>query len=113
MDPFVRRLVERLFEPGSPLSRNRHFHTFENPEGRRALKIRRRLLALEQAVADCRAQGGAPRVERREADDGAVTVALHLHAGGVSRTTWLEEDEFELLQRLPGVARALSGSEPV
>ena len=46
MDAFVRRLVERLLEPSEPLSRNRHFHTFETPEGRRALKLARRLRGI-------------------------------------------------------------------
>ena len=39
MDPFVRRLVERLQDPEQPLSRNRHFHTFDSPEGRTALRV--------------------------------------------------------------------------
>jgi len=107
MDPFVRRLVERLFEPGQPLSRNRHFHTFENPEGRKALRIRRRLVDLQEAMASCQRDGGTVTVERTVDEDGVETVALQLKGPGTSRTTYLEADEFELLQRLPGVAAAL------
>ncbi|MEW5737337.1 MAG: hypothetical protein AB1938_00335 [Myxococcota bacterium] len=113
MDPFVRRLVERLVEPGHPLSRNRHFHTFENPEGKRALRIRRRLEALRAALDDCRGTGKTPRVRRTTDEDGVVTVELRLEGSQGTRTTFLEEDEFELLQRLPGVRDALEGSETI
>lgn len=110
MDPFVRRLVERLFEPGQPLSRNRHFHTFENAEGRKALRIRRRLLSLQDALASCVNDGGAVRVDRRVDEAGAETIALQLQGPGGLRTTYLEADEFELLQRLPGVTESLAGA---
>ncbi|GMU60607.1 MAG: hypothetical protein IT380_27535 [Myxococcales bacterium] len=113
MDPFVRRLVERLFEPGHPLSRNRHFHTFENAEGKRALRIRRRLEALQEAIDDCRAAGKLPRVKRSTDEDGLVTVELRLEGTQGTRTTYLEGDEFELLLRLPGVREALDGSEAI
>jgi hypothetical protein len=111
MDPFVRRLVERLFEPGHPLSRNRHFHTFENSEGRRALRIRRRLEVLKQALDDCRAAGKTPRVTRTTDEDGRGTVELRIEGAQGTRTSFLEDDEFELLLRLPGVRAALAASE--
>jgi hypothetical protein len=110
MDPFVRRLVERLFEPGQPLSRNRHFHTFENSEGKKALRIRRRLVSLQDALATCRRDGGAVRLERTVDDQGLESVALQLKGPNGTRTTYLEADEFELLQRLPGVTESLAGA---
>lgn len=107
MDPFVRRLVERLFAPGQPLSRNRHFHTFENAEGRKALRIRRRLEGLAKELASLRQEGGAPSVTRTADADGVVTIALKLAGPNGTRTAYLEEDELELLLRLPGVRDAL------
>lgn len=108
MDPFVRRLVERLFAPGQPLSRNRHFHTFENAEGRKALRIRRRLESLAKALSSLREEGGTPTVTRTADADGVVTIVLRLAGPSGTRTAYLEEDELELLQRLPGVREALA-----
>lgn len=109
MDPFVRRLVERLFDPAQPLSRNRHFHTFDNAEGRRALRISRRLKALQRDIAACHRAGGRARV-RHAAQDGAVTVEVRLEQLKTSRVTVLDGVEFELLCRLRGVQEALAAS---
>src|SRR5438045_1366398 len=55
MDPFVRRLVQRMSDPKRPLSRNKHFHTFESPEGRAAtVEVKPELAAF---YADRLAQG--------------------------------------------------------
>lgn len=107
MDPFVRRLVQRLFEPGSGLSRNRHFHTFDNPEGKQALRVSKRLRALARDIAACRAEGGTPSVMREQDAAGGVTVAVELARLKSKRTTRLPEDEFELLLQLPEVRAAL------
>lgn len=109
MDPFVRRLVERLLDPGQPLSRNRHFHTFATPEGRRALAVSRRLKALQDAVLDCAARGGTLKVRR---DPATREVELELaHEGPRSRRlATLERQEYELLRRLPGVAEQLDAA---
>lgn len=112
MDPFVRRLVERLFEPGSPLSRNRHFHTFENPEGRKALRIRRRLEGLAKELAALGREGGSSSLTRTTDADGQVTIALKLAGPNGTRTAFLEEDELDLLTRLPGVAATLGAAAP-
>lgn len=104
MDPFVRKLVERLLDEGAPLSRNRHFHTFESPEGRQALRVFRRLQALRASLLACEAQGGTPRVTAR-ADE--VQVELRLQRPRTVRTTHLDGEEVELLYRLPGVREAL------
>jgi len=107
MDPFVRRLVERLFDPDAQLSRNRHFSTFDNPEGRQALRIRRRLEALARELEACRAEGGRPTVSRATDARGDVHVRLELSRLKTTRTAVLEQAEFELLQRLPAVQEAL------
>lgn len=99
MDPFVRRLVERLFEPDSGLSRNRHFHTFDNEEGRLAIRISKRLRALAKDIDECHREGGRPNVSRAS---GKVRIEIGLH-----RTTTIDEAEYELLLKLPQVKQAL------
>lgn len=110
MDSFLRRLVERLVAEGRPLSRNRHFHTFETKEGRTALRTARRLRALSRDVLRCVEAGG--------------TVSLHLHPGHAparalelcmaqkvgTHRAFLSQEELELLRALPGLARALGNA---
>ena len=100
MDPFVRRLVERLFDPAQPLSRNRHFHTFDNPEGRRALRISRRLKALQRDIEACQRAGGSAKVRHGEDQAGEMIVEVRLEQLKTSRVTVLDQVEFELLCRL-------------
>ena len=106
MDPFVRRLIQRLHHPSQPLSRNRHFHTFDTPEGRKALKTSRRLRSLQRDLIACREEGGNPRVQSR-IDDGLPRIEIRLERGGGQRFTLLHKDEFDLLKELPGVEAAL------
>jgi hypothetical protein len=106
MDPFVRRLVERLLDPGQPLSRNRHFHTFATPEGQKALAVTRRLKGLGKAVTECVAAGGSLAVRRLAANQ-EVEVELRHEGLRSRRVATLQRAEFELLQRLPGVETAL------
>ncbi len=114
MDPFVRRLVQRLLDPSEPLSRNRHFHTFNTPEGRAALRIFRRLRSLQQDILSSAEEGLQPRAtpvhrpaeaDRQLEPSRKVEVVLQKIQG--QRTTLLPEPEFELLQALPGVREAL------
>jgi hypothetical protein len=108
MDPFVRRLVERLLDASKPLSRNRHFHTFETPEGKRALRVWKRLLALQRDIELAREEGGSALVlHQAVAATGEVTVKLELHHLKTTRTATLEGAEFDLLCQLPGVREAL------
>lgn len=106
MDSFVRRLVERLLEPSLPLSRNRHFHTFETPEGRRALTLARRLRGLARDVRRCLERGAWPEV-REEGDGSDLRVTLHFHDLAGRRTAFLSGEEYALLLRVPGMADAL------
>lgn len=99
MDPFVRRLVERLFDEQKPLSRNRHFHTFETPEGKQALRISKRLRALQKEIEEVAREGGRSHVTASR-DGDVVRVELRLERLKSSHVTQLEQAEFELLQRL-------------
>lgn len=108
MDSFVRRLVERLLEPSLPLSRNRHFHTFETPEGKRALSVARRLRGLARDVRRCLERGTRPEV-RAEGSNGDLRIELRFQDLAGRRTAFLTEDEYALLLRVPGMAEALEG----
>ncbi len=107
MDPFVRRLVERLHDPGAPLSRNRHFHAFENPQGKAALRISKRLKALQADIARCHAEGSRPIARAKHDGEGKVRMELELKRLHARRVTQLDQAEFELLCALPGVADAV------
>ena len=107
MDPFVRKLVLRLFDEGAPLSRNRHFHTFESPEGKQAMRISRRLRALQLDIAKCREAGGASKVMATRDGAGVVKIEIRLEHLRSTRLTTLDEMEFELLRNLPGVRELL------
>jgi hypothetical protein len=106
MDPFVRRLVERLNDPARPLSRNRHFHTFDNPLGKTALKVSRMLTALQKDVERARGQGQPVQVTRIDTGED-VRIELKVPTLKGARTTRLEPAEFELLCALPGMREAL------
>jgi hypothetical protein len=99
MDPFVRRLIQRMSDPKRPLSRNKHFHTFESPEGRAALKIFKRLSALKRDLAACEKSGGTYSVTQQETE-GKVRVEITLERLRSRRTVTLEPAELELLEGL-------------
>lgn len=112
MDAFVRRLIQRLFDPSRPLSRNRHFHAFDNPEGRYALKTSRRLRSLQREILACHREGHPARVSRRLPRGSERVVELLLEHPRGKQLAVLAESEFELLRDLPGVAEALSEPAP-
>ena len=99
MDPFVRRLVQRMSDPARPLSRNKHFHTFESPEGKAAMKIFKRLSALKRDMHECQQAGGSFTVQKLETD-GKVRVEIVLERLRSRRTVMLEAIELELLEGL-------------
>jgi len=109
MDSFVRRLVERLLEPSLPLSRNRHFHTFETPEGRRALTLARRLRGLARDVRRCLERGVRPEV-REDGTGGDLRVELRFDDVAGRRTAYLTGEEYALLLRVPGMSDALGAA---
>lgn len=107
MDPFVRRLVERLHDPSKPLSRNRHFHTFDTPEGRTALKVFRRLRSLQKDILACQAEGRRARIFRHVNPEGEHRIELLMERMAGRRVSMLQAAEYELLANLPGVRDAL------
>ena len=111
MDPFIQRLIQRLLDPARPLSRNRHFHTFETPEGRQALRTSRRLRSLQQDILACRAEGGAARCVPAQDAEGQLQVELQLERVKGRRVSVLPQAEWELLNGLPGVREAFTGGE--
>lgn len=106
MDPFVRRLIQRLSEPSQPLTRNRHFHTFDNPEGRYALQLLRRLKALQKRILEGVETGRGSSVAFRE-DDSPRRVELKVPCLNGHHIARLDDDELALLMELPGVRAAL------
>jgi hypothetical protein len=107
MDPFVRRLVQRLLDPSAPLSRNRHFHTFDTPEGRAALRTTRRLRSLQKDILACVAEGGRAHFVRQADADGEHRIELRLERIKGRRISLIPMPEFELLKELPGVRAGL------
>lgn len=107
MDPFVRRLVERLLEPSAPLSRNRHFHTLDNAEGRAALKASKRLRALHKEILACQHRGGTVRLFEKPGRAGEVELEVELKSLKCTSRSTLSAGELELLGKLPGLSALL------
>jgi hypothetical protein len=110
MKAYVQRLVASLCESEQPLSRNRHFYTFANADGREALRISRRLRSLTRDILSRASQGHPVRVEREEREGSLVRVAIEFFEVRARRTAFLTPAEFELLLRHEGV-RALLGDQ--
>jgi hypothetical protein len=104
MHAFVYRLVERLTHEGPKLSRNRHFHTFASPEGRRALRIARQLRSVARDIA-----AASPR--RPLLDRGGDRVRLEVPVPDGVRIAYLEPEAWEILRRMPAVKGALGEGE--
>ncbi len=107
VDPFVRRLIQRLHQPSLPLSRNRHFHTFNSPEGRLALRTSRRLKSLQRDLVTGAREGRRATFACQVDAEGQHRVELTLEQLNGRRVSILEADEFALLRELPGVEVAL------
>jgi hypothetical protein len=105
MHAFVYRLVERLTHDGPKLSRNRHFHTFASPEGRRALRIARELRAVARDIA-----AAAPRRPVLDRGEDRVRVEIPIEDG--VRVAFLEPEAWEILQLMPVVRAALAPEAP-
>ncbi|MFT3836153.1 MAG: hypothetical protein QM723_04035 [Myxococcaceae bacterium] len=106
----MRQLVARMHEPGAPLSRNKHFHTFDNALGREALAVSKRLKALSASLAQATSAPVVRKLESDEGDKKNKKVQVEIQFGGVraKRTTVLDEGEFELLCELPGMRELLA-----
>jgi hypothetical protein len=115
VDPFVRHLVARMHEPGAPLSRNKHFHTFDNALGREALAVSKRLKALSVSLSQATstpvvrrlASANPEKPTKNEKNEKNVQVEIQFGGLRAKRTTVLDEAEFELLCDLPGMREIL------
>ena len=95
MKSLVHMIVRRMREEGQPLSRNKHFATFAEPEGRAALRINRLLRSLEHDLG----RHGTP-VEIQIAEDperGEIRLELRFPTLRASRTTYLSREALEIL----------------
>jgi hypothetical protein len=108
MRDFLYKLVERLHHQGRPLSRNKHFHTFESG-GKRALRIDRHLRDLEEQLARLMSRGERPRV--RALASGGVQIVISDPRLLVVRTATLTGEEVALLRRHPAGEWALGAAE--
>jgi hypothetical protein len=114
---FVRKLASRLLAEDrigtdTPLSRNRNFEVFADSQGRRALRLYRRLRSLARDILRNQAvqarEGGEVAVHRGAADD-PLPIRLEIPlAGRAVRTAYLNEEELRLLLENPGVRARLS-----
>jgi hypothetical protein len=107
MHDYVRRLVARISESGRPLSRNRHFHTFATPQGRRALKLSRHLRSLAHDILVQAQVGGRIAVEHLEGEHPGVRLWLENERLKARRTAYLTRSEYDLLLEDDGVREAL------
>jgi hypothetical protein len=110
MKDFILRLVARLGEAERPLSRNRHFYTFDNPHGRKALRISRRLRSLERDIVEAAQHGEPVRIERQEQGGQLVRVRIEFVRLKARRTSFLSPAEYDLLLAAPAVRSALEGA---
>lgn len=109
MRDFLYKLVERLHHEGRPLSRNKHFHTFEEAGGRRALRIDRHLRDLEAQLARLMARGERPRVRELPARGAQLVISDPRLL--VVRTATLTAEEVALLLRHPAGRWALGSGD--
>ncbi len=108
MRDFLYKLVQRLHDQGRPLSRNKHFHSFEGGTGR-ALRIDRHLRDLEAHLAAMQERGERPRV--RALAGGGAQVVLSDPRLSVVRTATLSSEEVALLRRHPAGEWALAPAQ--
>jgi len=104
MRGFVYALVERLAEPGSGLSRNRHRALFETPAGSRALHLARHLRSLLDGLVH---HGDAAKLSVHHGPDGGLQVRVAVPALRLVRTSFLSGDDVALLRRPDGPLAAL------
>src|SRR5260221_301361 len=101
MRDFLYKVVRRLQESATPLSRNKHFHVFEG-ETRKALRIDRHSRDLVAHLELLRELGERPRVRALPA--GGVQLVLRHPALSVVRTATLRAEEARMLARHPAGA---------
>ncbi len=97
-DRLTYRIVRRLRAEGAPLSRNRYFPVFEAPEGRRALRIHKRVSSVE---SDLLALDEPSRIRMSKVDGRMVRMELHNPRLRARRTVYLSRGEFSILLESP------------
>lgn len=107
MDAFFLRLLETLTLGQHVLSRNRHFHTFDNPEGRRALRLSKRLQSLGKDILRCAKEEGTLSLEATSENEWDSSLQIRLQVGKWQRQCSLTLSEFEILKQLPEVEETL------
>jgi hypothetical protein len=95
MRDFVYKLVQRLSEPDSGLSRNRQFELLSSPAGARARRLYNHLRSL---AADAEQQGACLAVDRTS--DGWL-VRLELPARKLKRSAALTDEDVQIISREP------------
>lgn len=96
MKDFVYRLVQRLSEPDSGLSRNRQYELLSSPAGARARRLYNHLRSL---AADAEQHGASLAVDRTT--EGWL-VRLELPARKLKRSAALTAEDVEIISREPG-----------
>lgn len=97
MRRFVYQLVDRLGDPGAPLSRNRHFALFSTPAGAHALRVHRYLRSLERDLAR-----HADALLVAEARGPEVELRLEIPSLRLVRTARLTPDDLRSICRHEG-----------
>ena len=95
-----RRLVTLLVFQRDSLSRNRHFHAFDEPSMRRARRIATHLRAILRRVQL------DPQLSVHAIQEGPEKVRLELRApdSDVLHNAWLSPDEWHILLMAPAMA---------
>lgn len=109
MDELTLRIVSRLREEPSSLSRNRNYVTFEEPEARRALQVVRFLGSLEKDILEGRACGPVEVLRLGNGPRWQIKLVFPLLKG--TRTSYLSEEEYDLLLENPAIRRTLATKE--
>ncbi len=95
-----RRLVTLLVFERDALSRNRHFHAFDEPSMRRARRIAIHLRAILRRIQL------DPNLQVRAVPEDGDKVRLELRspASEVMHNAWLSTDEWNILRMSPAMA---------
>ena len=110
MRRFVYQLVERLGEPDSGLTRNRHWATLETPAGERARHLHRHLQALSNDLSQ-----HPDAIVRLHTEAGTHQLKITLPKLKLVRTAMLTDDDLEIIAQRGGplaehLARLSSGT---
>ena len=98
-------MVERMLQEGAPLSRNRHFHSLDNAEGRSALRIVKRLRALQTEIL--KSAASAEGLEFSRLPDQRIELTLRHMSVRATRVALLDAAEWEILTSVPEISDAL------